>query len=167
MTNPPSPPGPREDAPRPHRNDDQRQVGAGDARPPNGAVIDKLAWIHICNRRVLSTRSRGRDCYYIPGGKRELGESDLLALVREVREELSVDLDRATVEPFGVYTAQAHGHRAGIQVRMTCYQAAYHGELRAASEIEEVRWVTTADAHLCSPVDQIILRGLQARDLID
>jgi hypothetical protein len=38
--------------------------------------IDKLAWIHIVDRQILSTRSKGKDTYYIPGGKREGDESD-------------------------------------------------------------------------------------------
>jgi 8-oxo-dGTP pyrophosphatase MutT (NUDIX family) len=37
---------------------------------------------------ILSTRSRDKDVYYLPGGKRELGETDVQTLVREIREEL-------------------------------------------------------------------------------
>ncbi len=35
--------------------------------------IDKLAFIFINNRKVLSTLSKGKDTFYIPGGKREEG----------------------------------------------------------------------------------------------
>lgn len=31
-------------------------------------TIDKIAWIHIDHGKILSTRSRGKDVYYIPGG---------------------------------------------------------------------------------------------------
>ncbi|WP_438872307.1 NUDIX hydrolase [Paractinoplanes rishiriensis] len=55
-------------------------------------MIDKVAWIRIDGGRILSTRSRGRCLYYLPGGKREKGEDDLQTLAREIREELSVDL---------------------------------------------------------------------------
>lgn len=37
-------------------------------------TIDKIAWIHLENGAILSSRSRGKDVYYIPGGKREPGE---------------------------------------------------------------------------------------------
>lgn len=47
------------------------------------AVIDKLAWIHLVDGRVLSTRSYGKDVYYIPGGKRETGETDDQALLHQ------------------------------------------------------------------------------------
>ncbi|SCL72756.1 hypothetical protein GA0070606_6273 [Micromonospora citrea] len=35
-------------------------------------VIDKIAWIRLENGAILSSRSRGKDVYHIPGGKREL-----------------------------------------------------------------------------------------------
>ena len=38
--------------------------------------IDKIAWIRLEDGKILSTRSRGKDVYYIPGGKREPGETD-------------------------------------------------------------------------------------------
>ena len=71
--------------------------------------IDKLAWIHIVDRKVLITRSEGKDTYYIPGGKREEGETDQQALIREIKEELSVDLIPEEIEYVETFTAQAHG----------------------------------------------------------
>jgi 8-oxo-dGTP pyrophosphatase MutT (NUDIX family) len=38
--------------------------------------VDKVALVLLREGRVLSTRSRGKDTYYLPGGKREPGESD-------------------------------------------------------------------------------------------
>jgi hypothetical protein len=38
---------------------------------PTDQIIDKLAWIHIVDGRILVTRTEGREKYYIPGGKRE------------------------------------------------------------------------------------------------
>jgi 8-oxo-dGTP pyrophosphatase MutT (NUDIX family) len=42
----------------------------------------KVAWIRLEEGRILSTRSRGKEVYYLPGGKREPGESDLDTLDR-------------------------------------------------------------------------------------
>lgn len=124
-------------------------------------VIDKIAWIHLADGAVLSTRSRGKDVYYLPGGKREPGESDLDTLAREIREELSVAIAVATAEHLGTFHAQAHGHAAGTLVRMTCYTAGYTGVLRASSEIEEVAWLTYGDRARVSPVDQLIFDHLR------
>lgn len=125
-------------------------------------MIDKVAWVRVEEGRILSTRTRGKDTYYIPGGKREPGESDLRTLVREVAEELSVAIVPETVAGAGTYEAQAHGHPDGVTVRMTCYTADYHGTLTAAHEIAEVAWLSYADRDRVSPVDRLIFDDLRA-----
>ena len=129
--------------------------------------IDKIAWLYMKDRKVLSTRSKGKDTYYFPGGKREGNETDLQTLTREIREELSVDLLPDTVQYFGTFEAQAHGKAEGITVCMTCYTAQYSGQLQPASEIEEMVWFTSADAGRSSPVDKLIFAELKRKDLID
>lgn len=108
-------------------------------------IIDKLAWIEIQDQQVLITRSRGKDIYYIPGEKRESGESDAEALIREIQEELSVQLIPASLQYIRTFSAQAHGHPEGVDVKMTCYAAGYEGTIKAAAEIEEVAWLVYAD----------------------
>lgn len=123
-------------------------------------TIDKVAWLELAEGRILSTRSRGKDVYYLPGGKREPGESDVDTLVREVEEELAVAIDPVTAVHEGTFRAQAHGHTAGVEVVMTCYSATYEGIPAASSEIEEIRWLTYEDRALVSPVDQLIFDHL-------
>ena len=130
-------------------------------------LIDKLAWIYIEDRKVLITRSVGKDTYYIPGGKRESGESDEMALIREVKEELSVNLVPEQIKFMEVFEAQAHGKTDGVIVKMTCYTGPYVGELQPDSEIEEMAWFTYADKHKTSPVDHLIFDWLKEKDLID
>ncbi|MFC4017169.1 NUDIX domain-containing protein [Micromonospora sp. GCM10011542] len=130
------------------------------------AEIDKVAWILVEDGRVLSTRSHGKDVWYLPGGKREPGESDLDTLRREIAEELSVAVDVRSAVHVGTFAAPAHGHGDGTTVRMTCYRAAYGGELRPASEIAETAWLRYADRHRTSAVDQLIFDHLRAADLL-
>ena len=131
-------------------------------------VIDKLAWIHIKDKKILSTRSKNKDAWYIPGGKREVGESDQEALIREVKEELTVDLFPKTIKYLGTFKAQAHGKPEGVFVQMTCYTADYKGNLVPSSEIEEMAWLTSdTDPILLSPVDIIIFSFLKEHKLID
>jgi 8-oxo-dGTP pyrophosphatase MutT (NUDIX family) len=124
-------------------------------------TIDKLAWIEIKDGQLLSTRSKGRTKFYIPGGKREIDESDFAALSREIKEELSVDLKEETVNYFGTFQAQADHHAEGVEVKMTCYTGAYTGTIQAASEIEEVVWLSYADRDKVSPVDKTIFDWLK------
>lgn len=128
--------------------------------------IDKLAWIYIKDKRILSTRSRGKDVYYTPGGKREQGETDKQALTREVQEELSVRILHEMIRHIGTYEAQAHGKSEGTLVRMTCYTSDFEGELQAAAEIEELAWFTHADRDKVSMVDVLIYDDLHQRGLI-
>jgi 8-oxo-dGTP diphosphatase len=129
-------------------------------------VIDKIAWIRLEDGAILSSRSRGKDVYYLPGGKREPGESDLDTLVREIQEELSVTIAADSAAHLGTFEAQAHGHPGGTIVRMTCYTADYRGALQPASEIEEIAWLTHTDRHRVSPVDQIIFDHLHRTDCL-
>ena len=52
-------------------------------------MIDTVAWVHLENGRILCARPRGKDVFYIPGGKREGAETDLQTLRREIGEELT------------------------------------------------------------------------------
>ena len=124
--------------------------------------IDKIAWIRLEGGKILSTRSRGKDIYYLPGGKRELAETDVQALVREVREELDVEIIPGSATHAGTFEAQAHGHARDISVRMTCYTADYQGTLTPSSEVEELIWLTYADRNRVSPVDQLIFDHLHS-----
>ncbi|MBS3923187.1 MAG: NUDIX domain-containing protein [Nitrosarchaeum sp.] len=129
--------------------------------------IDKLAFIELKDRKVLETKSRGKDTWYIPGGKRDAGESDEQALTREVKEELNVDIDPTTIVHYGTFESQAHGKPGGTMVRMTCYQAKYSGELIPSAEVEMMDWFDYSKKDLTSPVDHLIFDDLKVKGLID
>ncbi|WP_313262196.1 NUDIX domain-containing protein [Sphingobacterium sp.] len=124
-------------------------------------MIDKLAWIEIKNGKILSTKSYGKEKYYIPGGKREHGESDIQALTREISEELQVQLIPESIRYMGTFEAQADSHPEGILVKMTCYRAEYTGELKASAEIERMEWLSYSDLDSVSAVDKIIFKQLK------
>lgn len=130
-------------------------------------VIDKLAWIEIHDRKILSTRNRGKDTYYIPGGKRRESETDHDALIREISEELGIELSRESLQLFGVFEAQAHGKADGVIVRMTCYTGSYKGVIRPNSEVEEFVWFSHGDRIKSSAVDQIIFDYCKENNLLD
>ena len=128
--------------------------------------IDKLAYIHLQDKKVLVTLSKGKDKWYIPGGKREEGESDDQALIREVKEELTVDLLPETIQFYGTFEAQAHGQPEGVMVRMTCYMADYSGKLQANAEIDKVDFFTYDQKLETSFVDHLIFDDLLEKGLI-
>ena len=129
-------------------------------------MIHKIAWIYLSEGHLLSSRSRGRKKYYIPGGKREAGEQDSDTLCREILEECSVNLLLGSIKFVGSFQAQADGHIEGLMVQMTCYSAEYDGVLSPGAEIEELIWLTHADIPYVSPVDQLIIRSLNQQGLM-
>lgn len=123
--------------------------------------IVKIALVHVEDGQVLSTRSKGKDAYYLPGGKPEGEESELETLVREIREELSMVLDASTCSWLGEFIAPCHGKPAGWTVRMRCYDAPLPSQPIASSEIAEVVWLSYKDRPFVSPVDQKIFDWLR------
>ena len=125
--------------------------------------VDKIALIQIKDGQILSTRSKGKTKYYIPGGKRESGETDEQTLIREIAEELNVQIRRETIEYVGTFKAQSDGARKGILVKMTCYKAKYDGVLEPTSEIEEIRWLNYRHLDIISEVDKKIFGFLREK----
>lgn len=129
-------------------------------------LIDKIAWIYIKDKQILSTLSKGKDTYYIPGGKREADETDKQTLLREIKEELSVDLKQETIQYYGTFEAQAHDKQEGVIVKMTCYTAEYVGELKPDSEIQQMQWLSYEDKTKSSLVDQLIFDDLRKKGIL-
>ncbi|OLT54587.1 hypothetical protein BJF88_08550 [Cellulosimicrobium sp. CUA-896] len=121
-----------------------------------------VGWVHVRDGRLLTVRSTGKDRFFMPGGKVEHGESDAEALVREIREELGVLLDPATVRPGFVAEAPGHG-LGGRLVRMHCMEAEPRPgspEPAPSAEIAELAWLTPADAGRVPPAGRIVLDRL-------
>ncbi|MGW4367167.1 NUDIX hydrolase [Nocardia takedensis] len=125
-------------------------------------LIDTVAWVRVEAGRILCARPRGKDVFYIPGGKREGAETDLQTLVREIAEELTVALRPDTVAHVGTYEARDDA----VTVRMSCYTADYTGTLSASSEIEEMAWFGYGDREAVPPVDQLLFDDLAAAGLL-
>lgn len=130
-------------------------------------LADKIALVHIQSRKVLLALNHGSNKWYLPGGGRELGESDQDTLIREVSEELSVDIVPESIERFNVFEAQAHGSPEGTMVKIAYYTALFIGEAQASSEIAEIRFFSHNQKDMTSAPSQLLLDDLKSRDLID
>lgn len=128
--------------------------------------IDTLAYICLKDGKILSTRSKGKDAYYIPGGKRDGEETDEQALIREVKEEIMVDLIPETIKYYGTFKAQAHGKPEGMMVQAKCYTADFNGEPQPGSEKEEIVWLGHDEREQSSPLDRLIFDDLKAKGLL-
>ncbi|MEM7129900.1 MAG: NUDIX domain-containing protein [Chloroflexota bacterium] len=129
-------------------------------------LIDKLAWIHLQDKRILSVRSHGKERFYMPGGKREENESDAEALIREIKEELMVDLIPETLKFADIFEAPADGRAEGVTVRLTCYFGEYTGNLQPSSEIAEFAWLTYDDKDKISAANLLVFDWLEEKGLL-
>jgi 8-oxo-dGTP diphosphatase len=115
-----------------------------------------VGWVHVVAGELLAVRTRGRDRFYLPGGKPEPGETLVEAVTREVFEELGLVLDHAM--PAFVVEDEAHGFSSPRRVRMTCFTGAARGEPRPAAEIAEFAWLRPTDQHRAAPAVQQVLQ---------
>ena len=128
--------------------------------------IDKLAWLSIQDRKLLSARSKNKTLFYLPGGKREVGESDEQALIREIKEEISVNLIPNSIQYVETFSAPADGKSSDTIVKLTCYFADFKGKLCPDAEIEEIDFIGYENRTLCSLGSIKVMEWLKNQQLM-
>ena len=101
--------------------------------------------IYIEDKKLLLAFSKNKQCFYLPGGKIDEGETAATALCREIAEELNVYLQE---DELGFYThisAQAYGEKNGVIMEQDCFLAEKTEEPEASAEIGELRYFTLKD----------------------
>lgn len=81
----------------------------------------------------------------LPGGKLDPGETAELAAVREVAEEIGVQLTTADLQLLGTFDEDA-ANEADTRVAATVFTAALPSAPQVAREIDELRWQPLAEA---------------------
>ncbi|WP_276390413.1 NUDIX hydrolase [Eudoraea chungangensis] len=130
---------------------------------PSKDILEVVVWIYIQDYRILCTRSRDKQVYFIPGGKKERDENKIVALRREIKEELNVRLIENSIKKVGVFEGPAEGYPSGKLVRLHCFKATFEGELLPSSEIEELVWLSYQDIQMLAPVDRQIFDFLKKK----
>ncbi len=132
--------------------------------------IYKAAGLIIQDRKVLAERSFGKPVFVQPGGRIEPGETPAQALVRELQEEFTIDVDEADLEPFGSFSAEAANH-PNQQVHMEVFMVKkWRGDITPGSEVEELLWLTSdlpTGVEIGSVFVHDIIPRLKQQDLID
>lgn len=118
--------------------------------------VSALVIGHPERRELLMVRKAGTQAFMLPGGKPEPGETARSAIVREVAEELHLELADDRLEELGTWTAAA-ANEAGHAVTGTVF--AYRGVpggLNVAApevyeEIAEAAWFSFDDLPADTP----------------
>ena len=100
-------------------------------------MIDKVGAIILHDKKMLVGRNWGKEVFFIPGGKREPGETDEQTLHREVKEELDVAVKKSKF--YKEFNTRNYNDTADLRVR--AYFTEVSGEPKPTSEVEELMWV--------------------------
>ncbi len=132
--------------------------------------IHKAAGVLLKDRKFLITRTRGKEFFIAPGGRLEAGESVTDALIRELKEELSIDTKAEDFEVLGTFYAPAAGAEDKYLQSDVFIVKHWAGEIIPAAEVEEVKWIDSNMPEglvLGSIFLHDVLPALKERNLID
>lgn len=112
----------------------------------NKVIYIAAACITDSLNRLLVVRKHGSEIFMQPGGKIEQGEQPIETLVREIKEELQLDIPLNSPEIIGSFEAPA-ANEPGYLVKAELFRINLTDSpnLKASAEIAEARWITHAD----------------------
>lgn len=100
------------------------------------------AMIIDANHRLLLVRKRNTHKFMLPGGKIEIGESAIDALIRELNEEISLQITAQDAVFIDAYEADAANEPDyKIQSQLFKITLKNPNTLHAQAEIEEMLWI--------------------------
>ncbi len=109
-------------------------------------ILVAAALIQNAAGEILLVRKRGTDCFMLPGGKIEPGETPVQTLGRELREELGTTRSSLEARYIGKFTAVA-ANEAGHEVVAHLSAIALDADINPGAEIEDAIWVDVLKAH--------------------
>lgn len=105
--------------------------------------ITKCSGVIIRDRAILMTRKKGTDVFISPGGKIQPGEDRIRCLCRELFEELSLSVNEDHIHFIGRFEGMAQFEE--IHIENFVYRVDAIADMKASSEIEEIKWVRHRD----------------------
>jgi 8-oxo-dGTP pyrophosphatase MutT (NUDIX family) len=94
----------------------------------------------IQNRKLLLAFSKNKQCFYLPGGKIDEGETARQALRREIKEELHLSLHDDDLVYYNHISAPAYGENNGVIMEQDCFLLNKPVEPVPSAEIGEVKY---------------------------
>jgi 8-oxo-dGTP diphosphatase len=123
--------------------------------------IDRVGFIEIKDKKILLALSKNSNAWFIPGGKIDPNETNEEALIREVKEELSVDILPETIQYVTTTEGKAHGKAKGTMVTITFFAAQYTGSVQPQAEIETVAYFSYEEAPALTETGKSMLHQLK------
>ena len=99
----------------------------------------------IQDGRLLLAYSKNKNCFYLPGGKVDPGETPESALCREIAEELNVNLEEQDYQYYTHISAPAFGEEENVIMEQDCYLLTRSVDPQASAEIGEIRYFSLGE----------------------
>ncbi len=126
-------------------------------------MLHIVAAVIVRDGRFLLVRKRGTTAFMQVGGKIEPGEEPLAALLREVAEEIGVDVAPEVVRPLGRRSAVAANEPDHVvDAHAFAVELPAGFEPRPQAELEDLVWVDPADPATPYPVAPLSLELMAA-----
>ena len=137
---------------------------------PRTVALPTVGLLLVKERKLLLAFSNNKQCFYLPGGKVDAGETPTQALCREINEELNIVLEEEDLAYYTHISAPAYGEQNGIIMEQDCFFVHKAVEPSASAEIGQLGWFTL-EAYLQQPNRApgavMILEQLKADGWID
>ena len=135
------------------------------AEPAPVVLVVAVALVDVDGRVLLAQRPAGKamaGLWEFPGGKVQAGETPEAALIRELKEELDIDVTEACLAPF---TFASHRYER-FHLLMPLYVCRRWQGMVTAREGQQLAWVRPAklDQYQMPPADKPLVAML--RDLL-
>lgn len=126
--------------------------------------------LYIRNKKLLLAFSRNKQCFYLPGGKVDAGETSITALCREIGEELNTQIEATDLQFYTHITAPAFGEQNGLIMEQDCFILQKEIDPIASAEIGELDYFSLEEylqQKNQAPGAVMILQQLKTDGLID
>jgi 8-oxo-dGTP pyrophosphatase MutT (NUDIX family) len=131
--------------------------------------LNTAGLVVIKNRKLLLAFSKNKKAWYLPGGKIDGDESIIDGLIREIKEELNIFLNREESCFYIHIAAPAFGEHPDTIMEQDCFFYPLAEIPEAAAEIEALKYFDCNSYRQETPVPGVILLMLylQQDNLID
>lgn len=94
--------------------------------------------------KLLLAYSKNKNAWYLPGGKIEAGETAIHSLIREIKEELNLDIHPSELTYYGHITAPAYGEAPHILMEQECFLYQVSASIHPGNEIDAIAYFDEA-----------------------